>query len=73
MKRSSLMVCLSAMFCGTALAGPADYVYIPKVENGEREIDFKYGSASKSNEPRQQAASIGFGYGVNDWWFTGRI
>ena len=53
-----------------AVAGPADYVYVPTVEAGEREIDFKYGAASKKNEPTQQAASLGFGYGANDWWFT---
>ncbi len=70
MKRSGLLVCLGAMIWGTALAGPADYVYAPTVESGEREIDFKYGSARKSDDPRAQAASIGFGYGVNDWWFT---
>jgi hypothetical protein len=53
-----------------ATAGPADYVYLPSVEAGEREIDFKYGAASKKGEPSPQAASLGLGYGANDWWFT---
>ena len=53
-----------------ALAGPADYVYTPAVEYGEKEIDFKAGSASKANDPRESAASIGFGYGAKQWWFT---
>lgn len=53
-----------------ALAGPSDYVYFPAVTYGEREIDFKYGAASKSAEPSLQAASLGFGYGATDWWFS---
>ncbi len=51
-------------------AGPADYVYTPAVEYGEKEIDFKTGSARKGDDPRESAASIGFGYGATEWWFT---
>ena len=65
---------LSATACltygTTALAGPADYVYTPNVEQGEREIDFKLGSAKARDGTRESATSIGFGYGVNAWWFT---
>jgi hypothetical protein len=32
-----------------SLAGPADYVYTPSVTYGEREIDFKMGSAEKAD------------------------
>jgi hypothetical protein len=53
-----------------ANAGPADYVYTPGVTYGEREIDFKMGSASKKDEPQESAASIGFGYGATPYWFT---
>ena len=53
-----------------AHAGPSDYVYTPAVTQGEKEIDFKYGSASKKDTPTESAASLGLGYGVNDWWFT---
>jgi len=53
-----------------AHAGPADYIYTPTVEYGEREIDFKAGSASKDNDPRESAASIGYGVGATEWWFT---
>jgi len=53
-----------------ALAGPSDYVYTPAVTYGEKEIDFKMGSASKRDTPREAAASIGFGYGAKEWWFT---
>jgi hypothetical protein len=53
-----------------AHAGPADYVFTPSVEYGEKEIDFKAGSARKGNDPRESAASVGFGYGAKEWWFT---
>jgi len=54
------------------LSGPADYIYSPIVEEGEREIDTKFGTQSPRNgdTTRQSGASIGFGYGVNSWWFT---
>ena len=51
-------------------AGPSDYVYTPAVTYGEKEIDFKMGSASKRDTPEEAAASLGFGYGVTQWWFT---
>ena len=60
-------VLLTSMY---AQAGPADYIYTPAVSYGEREIDFKFGSARKGADPRESAASIGFGYGVKQWWFT---
>lgn len=60
-----------AFFClNSAQAGPADYVYTPIVEEGEREIDFKAGSWSERKEPGLGAASLGLGWGVNSRWFT---
>ena len=54
-----------------AMAGPSDYVYVPSVEYGEREIDFKAGGWRPRNENvRQSAASLGFGWGATPWWFT---
>ncbi|ANJ00430.1 hypothetical protein A8O14_10300 [Polynucleobacter wuianus] len=54
------------------LSGPADYIYSPRVEEGEREIDTKFGTQTPrtAGDPRQSGASIGFGYGVTSWWFT---
>ena len=40
----AFILCLGVTNAGTAFAGPADYVYTPTVEYGEREIDFKFGS-----------------------------
>ena len=54
----------------TASADPNDYVFMPAVDYGERELDFKYGVAGKKDEPTAQAASFGFGYGLKEWWFT---
>lgn len=53
-----------------AKAGPADYIYTPTVEYGEKEIDFKAGSARRHGDPNESASSIGFGYGAREWWFT---
>jgi hypothetical protein len=51
-------------------AAPADYVFLPAVEYGEKEINFKMGTARKGGDPRSSAASIGYGYGAKPWWFT---
>jgi hypothetical protein len=59
-----------ALTAAPAYAGPADYVFVPNVVKGEREIDFKMGSKNTTDEPRSSAASLGFGYGATDYWFT---
>ena len=58
-----------------AHAGPADYVFVPSVTYGEREIDFKMGTVRRGGDEdggggRESAASLGFGYGATQWWFT---
>jgi hypothetical protein len=55
-----------------ALASPEDYIQVPGVEQGEREIDFKAGTWQlRGDEPaRQSRASLGFGWGGTPWWFT---
>lgn len=70
MKAGAFAALNSLLAASGAFAGPADYVFMPSVSYGEREIDFKYGAASKKYEPSQQAASLGFGYGATSWWFT---
>jgi hypothetical protein len=61
-------IALSALCCAHAYAGPADYVFLPGITYGEREIDLKMGTWRKDG--RESAASIGFGYGVTQKWFT---
>jgi hypothetical protein len=68
LKFSSLAI-IAALFSHTAIAGVADYVYVPAVEYGEKEIDFKTGTAKLPNGNRAQVSSIGFGYGVTEYWF----
>lgn len=58
------------IFAQAVFANPADYVYTPIVEHGEREIDFKAGTASPQAGSSAQGASIGFGYGAKEYWFT---
>jgi len=48
--------------------GPADYIYMPTVEEGEKELELRFGSADA--DPRVSAISLGFGYGINAWWFS---
>lgn len=69
-KYQALIFCLGAMNGGIAVAGPADYVYTATVEYGEREIDFKNGSARENDGTLKQVTSIGLGYGAREYWFT---
>ncbi len=67
----SLGVLLCAIICARdVFAGAADYVYIPAVEYGEREIDIKLGATSPLNGISTQGASLGYGYGAKEYWFT---
>lgn len=60
-----------ALACNLSIAGPADYIYTPIVEQGEREIDFKAGHERPGDASQKRTdTSIGFGYGATDWWFT---
>jgi len=62
---------LFALIPCAAVAGPADYIYNPLVEEGEREIDSKLGTArGKGGDPRESQFTFGYGIGVNRWWFT---
>jgi hypothetical protein len=70
MKIALLAFVLCTLLPGTVVAGPADYIYTPAVQHGEREIDFKIGEASPLAGNSVQGASIGFGYGVGENWFT---
>jgi hypothetical protein len=59
------------VFASAAWANPADYIFLPAVEYGEREVDVKTGTATpKPGNPGAQGASIGLGYGASEHWFT---
>ena len=70
MKVAASFVLFAALASNAVYAGPADYVYTPTVEYGEREIDFKMGSASYANGTHITDTSLGFGYGATEYWFT---
>ena len=76
MKNAVHAAALAALAClwlaspAPALAGPDEYVHSAVVEEGEREIDFKAGTRKLRDGTRESAWSIGFGLGVNRWWFT---
>jgi hypothetical protein len=72
MKKIATALVAGALLCPLLVhaTGPSDYIYTPAVTYGEREIDFKAGGASKKDTPYEAAASIGFGYGVKQSWFT---
>jgi hypothetical protein len=70
---SRLLAAVDLSLPAFAWAGPSDYVRVPAVEYGEREIDFKYGTQKNKDSEggeRESAASLGFGYGATPWWFT---
>lgn len=59
------------IFSPDVFANPADYVYTPAVEYGEREIDIKFGT--NTQQPgigTSSGASLGYGYGAKEYWFT---
>lgn len=64
------VLCFAVLCSAAAIAGPGDYVYLPNVEYGEREIDFKFGSARSPEGNRNSVDSLGLGYGATEWWFT---
>jgi hypothetical protein len=51
-------------------AAPNDYVHTPIVEEGEREIDFKWGAEKNKDGTSGTGTSIGLGWGATSWWFT---
>ena len=53
-----------------AMAGPADYMYLPVITKGEREIDFKYGTSKNDESVRKHVSKLGLGYAPTDYWFT---
>ena len=52
-----LALALSALGAPSlAVAGPADYVITPRVDEGERELDFKAGTAKLRDGTRESNA-----------------
>lgn len=62
----ALGVCASA----PALAGPADKVYRPVVEQGETEFEFRGGYRDFNGAPSEHAFVLDIGYSVTSRWKT---
>lgn len=70
-RRTGCAIALAGiLFAPIAHAGPNDYVRMPTVEHGEREIDFKSGVHRNRDGTRESANSLGLGWGATPWWFT---
>jgi len=72
-KSLRLLAAVALGLPAVTLAAPSDYVRVPSVEYGEREIDFKYGTGKMKDSEggeRESAGSLGVGYGATPWWFT---
>jgi hypothetical protein len=65
---SGLLMALT--FANPALADPDDFVLTTYSENGLRQLNFAAGTIGQSGQARDNHATIGFGYGVTEDWFS---
>jgi hypothetical protein len=56
--------------CLPAHAGPDQSIASTYLDDGQRRIDFKYGSVRPGGEARLSAYNVGFGMGIDDRWFS---
>ena len=75
MGRATLRVLVGlALLTGTEHASAVnagDYLIIPTVTQGERELDLYVGSGSSGDKTRAESnAALGVGYGMTQHWFT---
>lgn len=54
--------------CAPVRADPADYIFSPVVEKGEREIDSKAGIARDRDGRSSWGGKLGVEYGFTSWW-----
>ncbi|MEI7969026.1 MAG: hypothetical protein WCJ69_08570 [Betaproteobacteria bacterium] len=62
------LTCIS--FVTSVRADPSDYLRLPTVHEGEKEVDFKSGAQRNRDGTSDTATSLGLGMGVTSWWFT---
>lgn len=67
---AGLVLCTLSVPRSLRAAEPNDYVRMPIVEQGEREVDLKIGTLNNSEGSLETATSLGLGYGISSWWFT---
>lgn len=67
---SLLVLAVGLLASAAALAGPADKVYLPVVEKGETEVEFRGGYRDFNAGVDQYAYVVDLGYGVTERWKT---
>ena len=68
----ALVLLLAGAGVPAALAGPAEYVVPTVVEEGERELDFKAGTARLRGGGHAEQQSFGFGASIGPRWLRVR-
>ncbi|MBK9161614.1 MAG: hypothetical protein IPM27_08615 [Nitrosomonadales bacterium] len=58
------------LHAGLATAGPASYVFTPKVEQGVYEMEVNYGTNRSPAGERFTAFAVGLGYGMSEHWYS---
>jgi hypothetical protein len=66
----SIVCWLTSFFIPSLALAQADSVTGVDIEQGEREIEFKFGRLDQRRQGRESEAAIAFGYGVSQKWFT---
>ncbi len=66
----ALLALAFALHASPSFAGPAEHVLSPIVEEGEREVELKAGTAKLRDGTRFNAEELGLGFGVTSWWST---
>jgi hypothetical protein len=69
-RATSLMAFALVALPRLASADPDQYVHLPGVEYGEKEIEFRFGTQSGGNAEKLSAAALAFGYSPTTWWAT---
>lgn len=59
-----------AILSNSVWADPNDSVLSTYAENGLRQVEFRLGSIGQSGQASQDGATLGFGYGLTERWFS---
>ncbi|MSQ80743.1 MAG: hypothetical protein EXR41_03405 [Candidatus Methylopumilus sp.] len=70
LSKLKLALAFTLLASAKVFSGPADYMYLPVITKGEREIDFKYGTSKNDSGVRKNVSKLGLGYSPTDYWFT---
>ena len=68
--QSLLFFLLGCVATNVVMAGSADRVYSPVVEQGETELEWRGGYRDFASAPSDHAFIFDVGYGVTNWWKT---